>query len=136
MQRSVDVLVLMRPDSLGDDDRVLLVDAANVVGSVPDGWWRDRAGAARRLVTRLQAAVEGGQLADVVVVLEGAARPGVPEGMAGNVRVVHAKGSGDDALADLAGPGVTVVTADRVLADRVRATGGDVVGPRWLLAQL
>ena len=28
---------------------LLIVDAANVVGSVPDGWWRDRAGAARRL---------------------------------------------------------------------------------------
>ena len=29
--------------------RVLVVDAANVVGSRPDGWWKDRAGAARRL---------------------------------------------------------------------------------------
>ena len=27
----------------------VVVDAANVVGSRPDGWWRDRAGAARRL---------------------------------------------------------------------------------------
>ena len=29
--------------------RVLVVDGANVVGSRPDGWWKDRAGAARRL---------------------------------------------------------------------------------------
>src|SRR5688572_10459824 len=27
----------------------VVVDAANCVGSVPDGWWRDRAGATRRL---------------------------------------------------------------------------------------
>ena len=33
--------------------RVLVVDAANVVGSRPDGWWKDRAGAARRLHERL-----------------------------------------------------------------------------------
>jgi hypothetical protein len=36
---------------------LLIVDAANVVGSVPDGWWRDRAGAAARLRDRLAAAV-------------------------------------------------------------------------------
>ncbi len=116
---------------------MLVVDAANVVGSVPDGWWRDRAGAARRLVTRLEQAVVDGRLSDVVVVvLEGAARAGVPEGTGGAVRVVHAPGSGDDTLAGLAGSRVTVVTADRGLAERVRAAGGDVVGPRWLLAQL
>ena len=32
---------------------VLVVDGANVVGSVPDGWWKDRPGAARRLHERL-----------------------------------------------------------------------------------
>jgi hypothetical protein len=120
----------------GEDEPVLVVDAANVIGSVPDGWWRDRAGAARRLVGRLQEAVGRGQLHDVVVVLEGAARAGVPEGSLGGVRVVHAAGSGDDAVAGLSGPGVTVVTADRGLAERVRAAGGEVVGPSWLLSQL
>lgn len=103
----------------------LVVDAANVVGSVPDGWWRDRAGAARRLVERLADR-------ECTVVLEGAARAGVLEGVVGLVTVVHAPGSGDDTLAALAGPGVTVVTADRGLAERVRAAGGDVVGPRSL----
>ncbi|NEB86162.1 NTP pyrophosphohydrolase, partial [Streptomyces anulatus] len=35
---------------MSEDDAVLvIVDAANVVGSVPDGWWRDRRGAATRL---------------------------------------------------------------------------------------
>ncbi len=54
---------------------VLLIDAANVVGSRPDGWWRDRAGAAARLVEQL-AAVPGTEVAgvvvdEVVVVVEG-----------------------------------------------------------------
>ncbi|MGB7447512.1 MAG: hypothetical protein WA892_00115 [Ornithinimicrobium sp.] len=35
--------------------QVLIVDAANVIGSSPDGWWRDRAGAARRLHDQLSA---------------------------------------------------------------------------------
>lgn len=104
--------------------RTVVLDAANVVGSVPDGWWRDRAGAARRLVDRLAARGE-----PVTVVLEGAARDGVAEGAVGPVHVLHAPGSGDDTIAALAGTGVTVVTADRGLAERVRAAGGDVVGP-------
>jgi hypothetical protein len=122
---------------------MLVVDAANVVGSVPDGWWRDRPGAARRLVTRIQNAVASGELDGVIVVLEGAARDGVPTGSVGpaapkqgTVKVVHAPGVGDDTIAALAGPGVTVVTADRGLADRVRAAGGKVVGPSWLLERL
>ncbi|TDC70074.1 hypothetical protein E1193_30120, partial [Micromonospora sp. KC606] len=32
-----------------DTRPLLIVDGANVVGSRPDGWWRDRAGAAARL---------------------------------------------------------------------------------------
>jgi len=55
----------------------LIVDGANVVGSVPDGWWRDRAGAAARLRDRLAAAVAAGTIpagVEVVLVVEGAAR--------------------------------------------------------------
>ncbi|HEV7787403.1 MAG TPA: hypothetical protein VGP05_00200, partial [Pseudonocardia sp.] len=59
----------------------LVVDAANVVGSRPDGWWRDRPGAAARLVSALAAALRSGALTGpVVVVLEGAARAGAPVG--------------------------------------------------------
>ena len=131
---------------------MLIVDAANVVGSRPDGWWRDRAGAAGRLVDAVRAAVDAGRLpAPVVVVLEGAARAGVAAGDDGGVRIVHAPGEGDDTLAALAAASsgfagaagaadaadaagaVTVVTADRALAARVREAGADVVGPRWLL---
>jgi uncharacterized protein YaiI (UPF0178 family) len=112
---------------------MLVVDAANVVGSVPDGWWRDRPGAARRLVERVKRS-EG--LGAVTVVLEGAAKRGVPEGRDGEVQVVHAPAEGDDTLVALSGPGVTVVTADRGLSARVRAAGGQVVGPSWLQERL
>ena len=126
---------------------VLLVDAANVVGSRPDGWWRDRAGATLRLLTRLArltgSSVPGPDGApvncrEVVAVVEGRAREvTAPDG----VRVVRASGSGDDTLAscarDLAREGtpVLVVTADRGLRDRL-PTGTPVTGPGWLLARL
>ena len=115
----------------------LIVDGANVVGSRPDGWWRDRAGAAARLHARLLAADL--PYAEVVLVLEGKARAGVPEGRQGLVRTVHAPADGDGtiaALTEAAPDSVTVVTADRGLAARVTAAGGEVVGPGRLLEQL
>jgi predicted RNA-binding protein with PIN domain len=121
---------------------VLIVDGANVVGSRPDGWWRDRAGAARRLQQRLLTA--GLPYDEVVLVLEGKARRGNPVGQDGRLRTVHAPGSGDDAIVEDVmaqvdvgdGRGVTVVTADRVLRDRVEAAGARSVSPSWLLDQL
>lgn len=122
---------------------MLLVDAANVVGSRPDGWWRDRPGAARGLVERVRAASAAGRLGDlVVVVVEGEARRGVRTGMVDEVLVLHAGGSGDDTLAAVAadaaeGEGaVLLVSADRELRRRVEATGGGVTGPGWLLDRL
>jgi hypothetical protein len=119
---------------------VLLVDAANVVGSRPTGWWKDRAGAAERFVEQVRASNSSGGLArPVIVVLEGQARRGVGEGVADGVEVVHAAGEGDDTLADIAAaaPGpLTLVTADRQLANRVRRSGVEVVGPTWLLDRL
>jgi 8-oxo-dGTP diphosphatase len=134
----------------------VIVDAANVVGSRPDGWWRDRPGAARRLVSGLGTlAVRG--VADVppelglpvparwfpelVVVLEGAARGAVPEAGAGEtgVRIINAPGSGDDTIAALAAQTAgqrLVVTADRELRARCEAAGAHVTGPRWLTGQL
>src|ERR1700691_4261365 len=104
---------------------MLLIDAANVVGSRPDGWWGDRAGAARSLVDRVRAAVEAGRLAEPgVVVLEGDARGGAEEGESDGVTVVHASGSGDDSLVALASEArgaVTLVSADRGLRQRAEA---------------
>lgn len=131
----------------------LVVDAANVVGSRPDGWWRDRAGAAERLLARLSglpattvALPEGGfgWVADLVVVVEGAARrAGTAVAEAAGVGVVRAPASGDDALVDLVSEDAAagraldtvVVTADRGLRDRLPAQVLPT-GPRWLLAEL
>jgi hypothetical protein len=119
---------------------MLVVDAANVVGSRPDGWWRDRPGAARRLVGRIRAATAAGRLAEPVrVVLEGRARAGVGEGTADGVEVVHAPGSGDDTIVVLVTQNVgsvVVVSSDRGLRGRVQSRGAGVVGPQWLLDQL
>jgi hypothetical protein len=112
------------------------------VGSRPDGWWRDRAGAARRLHDRLSAAELPQD--EVVLVLEGDGRRGRRAGQEGRLRTVHAAGSGDDAVVDEVmrqvavgdGRGVLVVTADRMLRDRVETAGASSRGPGWLLDQL
>jgi hypothetical protein len=115
---------------------VLLVDAANVIGSRPNGWWRDRPGAARAFVERVRAATETDRLTEpVVVVLEGAARGGVEAGVASGVTVLHASGSGDDTLIAVAAEAdtqVTLVSADRALCQRARDLGADVERPGWL----
>ena len=128
-------------DPIGQTGRVLLIDAANVVGSRPTGWWRDRAGAARTFVGQVRAAVTSGRIAQpVIVVLEGKARQGMQPGLADGVTVQHAVGSGDDMLVDIAGRAsdqkVTLVTADRELRRRAEALGADVVGPNWLYERL
>ena len=121
----------------------MIVDGANVVGSRLDGWWRDRAGAAQRLHDHLSATDLAGH-DEVVLVLEGEARRGHRAGQEGHVRTVHATRSGDDAIVDEVnsqvalgdGRGVTVVTADRALRDRVETAGASSRSPRWLLDQL
>jgi len=145
------------------------VDVANVMGSRPDGWWRDRAGAAVRLYSELAALAASGRVilpAETgqgvagpppdaagpvippvfVMVLEGAARAATSRisaapGQAppGRIRVVEARGSGDDAIVDLVrdlSGRCVVVTADRALRDRCVAAGATVLGPAWLLARL
>ncbi len=125
-------------------DVVLVVDVANVMGSRPDGWWRDRAGAAARLLTELAplagAVVPGPDDVPLLVtrlmaVLEGRARDvPAPDG----VEAVRATTDGDTAVAALAadlvagGDLVLVVTADRGLRARLPAQAA-AAGPRWLL---
>lgn len=130
----------MDGDEAGEDLRGhLVVDGANVVGSRPDGWWRDRAGAATRLARGLEAwASAYGADLRVTLVVEGKARA-LDVGVAPSVEVVSAPGSGDDTLVEVvrrlvaAETGsVVAVTSDRGLAARVRAAGGDVRGASWL----
>jgi hypothetical protein len=149
----------------------IIVDAANVMGSRPDGWWKDRAGAARRLRDQLAVLAADGMTAlpesvhapalelwfpEIVLVVEGAARsvaaahaegprrdePGSGSGSAlagGEVRVIAARGSGDDTIAEVAADlrgRRLVVTADRELRARCVAAGASVTGPSWLLGQI
>ena len=176
-------------------DVTIVVDVANVMGSRPDGWWRDRAGAAVRLHDQIaELAASGGAILPgddqppgerpgpgeharpgerpgpaehpgpgerpgpgenapaFVLVLEGAARAAIPRlpsarpGTAvprqlqpGEVRVVEARGSGDDAIVavvhELSGRRI-VVTADRELRARCAAAGAEILGPGWLLGLL
>lgn len=118
---------------------MLVIDAANVIGSRPTGWWRDRPGAARAFTERVRASVAAGRLgAPVTIVLEGRARTGTDAVDVHGVAVVHAPGEGDDTIAAIAEANrdVTVVTADRALAERVRRTHAEVLGPNWLLERL
>jgi len=135
----------------------LVVDAANVVGSRPDGWWRDRAAAATRLVQALAslpgtvvaspvgdaAGDTAGDAADlrvgrVLAVVEGQARQ-IPQ--VSGVSLVRAAADGDGAVVTtcrsvLADGGVPLaVTADRGLR-ALLPQGTVVAGPRWLLAEL
>jgi 8-oxo-dGTP diphosphatase len=132
----------------------IVVDVANVMGARPDGWWRDRPGAAARLYTEItNLAATGRAIPPVpgdsptpetppgfVMVLEGAAKAAASRlAPDDQVRVVQAAGSGDDAIVALVRelPGRrVVVTADRELRQRCVAAGATVLGPGWLLALL
>ena len=183
---------------IGGQQVTIVVDVANVMGSRPDGWWRDRAGAAVRLHAEIvRLARSGGAILPAspapdkrapdgpapdgpapdeaapdgpapdgpapgepcpepgfVMVLEGAARaaaarlaaaePDVDAGRTGpvrpgEVRVVQARGSGDDTIVAVVRelPGRrAVVTADRELRARCVAAGAEILGPGWLLGLL
>jgi predicted RNA-binding protein with PIN domain len=108
-----------------------LVDGLNVIGTRPDGWWRDRHGAMARLVDLLErfAAVTG---EDVTVVFE---QPPSPPIASTSIEVAHAprarRDAADDEIVRRLGadphPGeIRVVTSDRQLAEEVRATGAAV----------
>jgi hypothetical protein len=107
-----------------------------VVGSRPTGWWRDRAGAAKGLHQAIAVADLGYDV--VVLVLE--ETPCAASRLVRTARptTVHAPGSGDDAIVEqlrtrcMDRDDPVVVTADRMLRERVAAAGGSLVGPSWL----
>jgi predicted RNA-binding protein with PIN domain len=124
----------------------LVVDAANVIGSRPDGWWKDRAGAARRLLADLAEYHQGsGADTDITVILEGAARPAADAVTpTSDFQVIQAAHSGDDAIVEAVAAAfaetptreITVVTADRGLRARVEPLGAVTAGPNWLYSRL
>jgi predicted RNA-binding protein with PIN domain len=118
-----------------------LVDGNNVMGSRPDGWWRDRRGAQRRLVERLEEFAAARDV-PVTVVFDGSAHDA---GGGERVAVRFARRSGRDAADDDVAalvhrhpdPGsLTVVTSDAALAERVRGAGATVVGAGAFLREL
>lgn len=122
---------------------IVVVDVANVMGSRPDGWWKDCAAAATKLLALMPGLVsrtvrapdaENVVVEQVVAVVEGAAKAiTAPAG----VVVVRAPKDGDSAIVSAAqrygdaGARVLVVTADRGLRARL-ADGVVVAGPDWL----
>jgi predicted RNA-binding protein with PIN domain len=108
-----------------------IVDAMNVIGSRPDGWWRDRRGAIAGLVEQLERWAIA-QERRVTVVLEQPVSPPVDSSV---IEVAHAPraaaNSADDEIvrlvhADDQPHHFTVVTSDRALADRVQSAGASV----------
>lgn len=115
----------------------LIVDGNNVIGSRPDGWWRNRVGASRRFVEQLGRWSSETE-EDVVVVFDGPPPPGgLPSIPRVAVRFAERGGrdAADDVIAALvdgapAPEELCVVTSDAALADRVRRRGADVIGSR------
>ena len=118
-----------------------IVDGNNVMGARPDGWWRDRQGAQRRLVDRLEA-FAAARDAPVTVIFDGR-----PHDAGGGLRVAvrfarrAGRDAADDDVAALVAShpdpaSLVVATSDADLAARVRATGARVMGAGAFLREL
>jgi predicted RNA-binding protein with PIN domain len=121
----------------------LIVDGLNLLGSRPDGWWRDRPAAMRRLVGRLDRLAESERIA-IEVVFDGREHPAVAAA-AERVAVGFAPGGPNAADREIAAraraaerPGdLLVVSSDRRLQAAVKAAGAVGIGSgefarRWL----
>jgi predicted RNA-binding protein with PIN domain len=124
---------------VADQGRRLVVDAMNVIGSRPTGWWRDRQGAMTRLVEELGRYAEAAD-EDVTVVLDSdpfdVSAPGLDIRFAG-----RARDAADDAIVDLVAHApqpecLVVATSDGRLVERVRALGAQTLGAGALRRRL
>lgn len=122
---------------------VVVVDVANVMGSRPDGWWRDRVGAATGLLERMPPLVgrivalpdgASAEISRIAAVVEGRATDATaPAG----IDVLAAPADGDSTIVEVAaaaadsGERVLVVTADRGLRARLPDAVA-TAGPGWL----
>jgi predicted RNA-binding protein with PIN domain len=106
-----------------------IVDAMNVIGTRPDGWWKDRSRARVRLVEQLERWASPAAH-DVTVVFEH------PTSIhSTSIAIQHAPkaaaNSADDEIVRLVGSDdrpaeINVVTSDATLAERVRHAGATV----------
>jgi predicted RNA-binding protein with PIN domain len=119
-----------------------IVDGNNVMGARPDGWWRDRRSAQRRLVDRLEA-FAAARHEPVTVIFDGAPHEDVGGGGRVAVRFARRRGrdAADDDVAALVArhpdpASLTVATSDARLAERVSAAGAHVVGAGAFLREL
>lgn len=122
----------------------LVVDAMNVIGSRPTGWWRDRDGAVRRLLAKLQELTAAGG-DDVTLIVDGRPIRDLPEGAHDGVQVLYARRPGrnaaDDRIVEFIEThprpsSLEVVTSDRDLIERASRREAAVSGPSALLARL
>jgi predicted RNA-binding protein with PIN domain len=121
----------------------LIVDGMNVIGVQPDGWWRNRPEARRRLVRDLAPLVGAGVA--ITVVFDGRATTAeLDQAEATGVGISFAPGgpnAADDAIVEMVRAldhpaHTTVVTSDRALVDRVRRLGANVEGARVFRSRL
>lgn len=120
----------------------IIVDGNNVMGTTPDGWWRDRPAAVRRLLGRLQC-LHRQTGVELVLVLD-VPQSDLPEGDHDGVTVRYARRTGRDAADDRIvelldedpAAETEVVTSDRGLADRAVQRGATPTGARTFLARL
>ena len=121
----------------------VFVDGNNVMGSRPDGWWRDRAEAARRLVAEIipVALGHGGVWTIVFDGKEPPAMPLPPECLT-VIHTGHGRRNGaDDRIVELVHAlpnwaASLVYTSDSKLRTRVEAVGTQVAGSGTLLRQI
>ena len=122
----------------------VIIDAMNVIGSRPDGWWRDRGRAVRQLVKRLQQLAHADGV-DLTVGIDGQPLKDLPEGVAGGVQLLYATRRGpnaaDERILDFirthASPAsLSLITSDRGLRESAEALGARVGSPQMLLERL
>ena len=116
----------------------------NVLGSRPDGWWRDRSGSMQNLTRRLATLARAtGQ--QITVVWDGRPLAALPEGDEHGIRVRYARRRGrngaDDRIVELVAADadpttLDVITSDRELRRRLQRFGPGIRGPQTLLREL
>lgn len=123
--------------------RVTIVDGNNVMGSVPDGWWRERGTASRRLLDRVVCLAS--RIGERVMLVLDREYPGLEPGCYDGVEVLYpvkpGKDGADRRILELVdemqvGAALEVVTSDRWLRHQVESRKVPVSGSGSFLDRL